>query len=149
MTRATNAGGSLSSAGYVPASRRAPVDPGLILRMKDRGLGAQNIALQTGYSMEDVRRVLAPATVSNPATPKARPAPTPARPTTGGTPPRELTERDHFILAMVEKGEVSQYAAARLLNCTAKTVRRYLDRRADAASEQKWDAPVASIGCSA
>lgn len=131
MTRATNAGGSLSSTGKVPASRRAPVDAGLILRLKERGLGVQNIALQTGFSMEDVRRVLAPTSANDPAPPVSRPAPKPERPVTGGTPPRELTEHDHFVLAMVEKGEVSQYAAAALLNCTAKTVRRYLDRRAD------------------
>lgn len=131
MTRATNAGGSLSSAGYVPASRRAPVDPGLILRMKDRGLGAQNIALQTGYSMEDVRRVLSPVTANDPKSataPRLAPAP---RLVKSGTAPRELTESDHFVLELVEKGEVSQNAAARLLGCTPKTVRRYLERRAD------------------
>lgn len=135
MTRATNAGGSLSSTGKVPASRRAPVDAALIHRMKARGLGVQHIAQQTGFSMEDVRRVLAPAPAND-----AQPAPTPVpapRPAVAprlikpGTPPRVLTEHDNFILDMVEKGEISQYAAAALMNCTSKSVRRYLDRRAD------------------
>lgn len=133
MTRATNAGGSLSSTGKVPASRRAPVDAALIHRMKARGLSAQHIAQQTGFSMEDVRRVLAPVPANDAApapAPALKPAPAP-RLAKSGTPPRVLTERDNFILDMVEKGEVSQYAAAALMNCTSKSVRRYLDRRAD------------------
>ena len=133
MTRATNAGGSLSSMGYAPKSRRPVVDAALIHRMKAKGLGVQHIAQQTGFSMEDVRRVLSPAPandVSPAPSPAPRSSPTP-RMVKPGTPPRVLTERDNFILDMVEKGEISQYAAAALMNCTSKSVRRYLDRRAD------------------
>lgn len=131
MSRATNAGGSLSSMGKAPASRRPSVDAGLILRLKERGLGVQNIALQTGFSMEDVRRVLVPKASND-----AAPAPAPIiraepKPSAAGAKPRDLTEHDHFVLSMVEAGEVSQYAAAALMNCTSKSVRRHLDRRAD------------------
>lgn len=130
MTRATNAGSALSAISYVPASRKAPVDVGLILRLKDRGLGVQNIALQTGFSMEDVRKALNPAANDDrPSAPKA--IARAERPATGGTPPRVLTERDHSVLAKVENGQISQATAGRLLNCTSKTVRRLLDRRAD------------------
>lgn len=130
MTRATNAGGSLSSASYVSSLRRAPADPRQIFLLRAKGLGVQNIALQTGASMEDVRKILA-SDAAELILPTPRRAAPPKRATTGGTPPRTLTERDHFILEMVEKGDVSQYAAAALLNCTAKSIRRYLDRRAD------------------
>lgn len=133
MTRATNAGGSLSSMGYAPKSRRAPVDAGLILRMRERGLGAQNIALQTGFSMEDVRRVLSPAPANDAAPIAARPAPEVERPATSGAAPRVLTENDHRTLALVEKGEITQAAASAIMNCSTKTVRRYLDLRADEA----------------
>ncbi|MBB4797993.1 putative DNA-binding protein (UPF0251 family) [Brevundimonas bullata] len=136
MTRATNAGGSLSSMGHAPKSRRPIVDAPLIHRMKAKGLGAQHIAQQTGFSMEDVRRVLAPAP-ANDATPAAVP-PTvqPERRPASGAAPRELTEADHRTLALVEKGEITQAAASAIMNCSTKTVRRCLERRADEAAER-------------
>ncbi len=130
MSRATNAGGSLSSMGHAPKSRRPIVDAALIHRMKAKGLGAQHIAQQTGFSMEDVRRVLAPAP-ANDAAPVAAPIAQSERRPTSGAAPRELSEADHRTLALVEKGEITQAAASAIMNCSTKTVRRCLERRAD------------------
>lgn len=47
-------------AGCFATAKRAHVNARDIERMKARGLGVQNIAMQLGCSMEDVRRVLAP-----------------------------------------------------------------------------------------
>lgn len=130
MSRATNAGGSLSSMGHAPKSRRPIVDAALIHRMKAKGLGAQHIAQQTGFSMEDVRRVLAPAP-ANDAAPVAAPIAQSERRPTSGAAPRELSEADHRTLALVEKGEITQAAASAIMNCSTKTVRRCTERRAD------------------
>ncbi|MNC53398.1 hypothetical protein D3C75_1028040 [compost metagenome] len=136
MTRATNAGGSLSSTGKVPASRRAPVDAGLILRLKGRGLGVQNIALQTGFSMEDVRRVLAPAPANDPAPVAVHPSAEPERRSNSGAQPRALTENNKRTLALVEQGQITQALAAQIMNCSTKFIRRHLELRADAAREE-------------
>ncbi|MNQ78499.1 hypothetical protein D3C85_934120 [compost metagenome] len=134
MTRATNAGGSLSSMGHAPKSRRPIVDAALIHRMKKRGLGVQHIAQQTGFSMEDVRRVLAPAPANDAAPAAAQPIAQPERRPTSGAAPRELSAADHRTLALVEKGEITQAAASAIMNCSTKTVRRCLERRADEAA---------------
>lgn len=136
MTRATNAGGSLSSLGYAPRSRRPVVDAALIHRMKKRGLGVQHIAQQTGFSMEDVRRVLAPAPANDPAPVSSRPLHEPERRSTGGAQPRALTDNDRRTLALVEQGQITQALASEIMNCSTKTVRRYLEMRADAAAER-------------
>jgi predicted DNA-binding protein (UPF0251 family) len=125
MTRATNAGGSLSSMGHAPKSRRPIVDAALIHRMKAKGLGAQHIAQQTGFSMEDVRRVLAPAPANDAAPAAVPPTLQPERRPTSGA-----------ALALVEKGEITQAAASAIMNCSTKTVRRCLERRADEAAER-------------
>jgi len=135
MSRATNAGGSLSSMGHAPKSRRPIVDAALIHRMKARGLGVQHIAQQTGFSMEDVRRVLTPAPANDRVAPLAivqRPVPKPV----SGAQPRELTENDRRTLALVEQGQITQALASEIMNCSTKTVRRYLEMRADAAAER-------------
>ncbi|MNH49264.1 hypothetical protein D3C73_08350 [compost metagenome] len=134
MTRATNAGGSLSSMGHAPKSRRRIVDAALIHRMKKHGLGVQHIAQQTGFSMEDVRRVLAPAPANDAAPAAAQPIAQPERRATSGAAPRELSAADHRTLALVEKGEITQAAASAIMNCSTKTVRRCLERRADEAA---------------
>lgn len=136
MTRATNAGGSLSSLGYAPKSRRPVVDAALIHRMRARGLGVQNIAQQTGFSMEDVRRVLAPAPANDAAPVAVQPVLQPQRRSVSGAAPRELSEADHRTLALVETGVISQAAASAIMNCSTKTVRRYLEMRADSAAER-------------
>ncbi|WP_436357322.1 hypothetical protein [Brevundimonas sp. CEF1] len=135
MTRATNAGGSLSSTGKVPASRRAPVDAALIHRMKAKGLGVQHIAQQTGFSMEDVRRALSPAPANDSAS-VAPPARQPERRPTSGAQPRTLTDNDRRTLALVEQGQITQALASEIMNCSTKTVRRYLEARADVAAER-------------
>ncbi|WP_312144194.1 hypothetical protein [Brevundimonas sp.] len=132
MSRATNAGGSLSSMGHAPKSRRPIVDAALIHRMKAKGLGVQHIAQQTGFSMEDVRRVLTPAPANDRAAPLAivrRPVLKPV----SGAQPRALSDSDRRTLALVEKGEITQVLAATIMNCSTKTVRRYLEQRADEA----------------
>lgn len=58
-------------------ARRCKPDHGLILRLKERGIGVQNIAQMTGFSMEDVRRVLTPAPANDD---KATPEPWPFGP---------------------------------------------------------------------
>ena len=136
MSRATNAGGSLSSMGKAPASRRPSVDASLIHRLKDRGLGVQNIALQTGFSMEDVRRVLAPAPANDPAPVAVHPVAQPERRPTSGALPRALTENDQRTLALVEQGQITQALAAQIMNCSTKFIRRHLELRAEAAREE-------------
>lgn len=133
MSRATNAGGSLSTMGHAPRSRRPIVDAALIHRMKAKGLSAQHIAQQTGFSMEDVRRVLAPAPANDqPAVAPVNIAPPPPKSTSGAA-PRVLTDADCRTLDLVEKGEITQAAASAIMNCSTKTVRRYLEQRADEA----------------
>ena len=136
MTRATNAGGSLSSLGYAPRSRRPIIDAALVHRMKARGLGAQHIAQQTGFCMEDVRRVLAPAPANDPAPISTHSLGEPERRSKSGAQPRELTENDRRTLALVEQGQITQALATKIMNCSTKTVRRYLEMRADAAAER-------------
>lgn len=136
MSRATNAGGSLATMGHAPKSRRPIVDAALIHRMKAKGLGAQHIAQQTGFSMEDVRRVLAPAPANDPAPFAVRPSAEPERRSNSGAQPRALTENDKRTLALVEQGQITQALAAQIMNCSTKFIRRHLELRADAAREE-------------
>lgn len=115
MGRASNAGGSLAATSFV-VSGRAPVDAGIVLRLRAKGLGVQNISLQTGYSMEDVRRILAP-TGANDNVVTDRPPPFPRD-------NFDWTEHADKILR-VTYGELGVEAAAvaKVIGCTLPSLR--------------------------
>lgn len=53
-----NSAAAVFGAGRFGTARRARVDWPLVERLRLKGHGAQTIANMTGYSMEDVRRVI-------------------------------------------------------------------------------------------
>lgn len=115
MGRATNAHGSYPGAGAFATARRAYVDGRAIERMRARGLGVQNIAQQLGCSMEDVRRILAPAPpiAANDAPPAEHPS-VPERPALS------RTEEEKLFLLMWKSGATR----ASIMSTTGMSQRR-------------------------
>ena len=132
MGRATNAGASPSAGRFATTRRGGLTNEEIHMieakRAAPRPVPWQAIARQFGRPEAEVRAVfeatprtgIAPVVIAEPE--KKRP----------GAQPRQLTDRDHLILSMVEAGQVTQVAASRLMECTPAAVRRYLERRADA-----------------
>lgn len=118
-------------------------------RSRSRPTPWQALAVRYGRCVTDLRLAADP-TFQRPQSVVSAPPPLPRSSAkklsvrVGGQKPRALSEADHRVLAMVEAGSLSRIKAAEIMATTPKTIRRCLERRADAGL-QHVSIPLANV----